>query len=104
VEEQTMSEEIRDPRTPPDCRNIQPEEFLQSTAGCQISYVMASDRVIDAHEREAIKAGARFTYFGHMSGETLLGSETSHGYLMTLTEDCDEPEGPIQHVWSNQPH
>jgi hypothetical protein len=79
------------------CPTIQPESFLMSTAGCCVEYVLTvSNRLLDMHELEAIKRGAKFRHFGDTSAETLIGSKTTRGDLCSY---INPDTGRIEHCW-----
>jgi hypothetical protein len=79
-----------------DLRYVVPESFLRSTAGCRVEYILTADnRLLDSHEREAIRAGARFTYFGSESAADLIGSRTTRGHLCSYMD-----AGRIVHGWT----
>jgi hypothetical protein len=76
--------DINNAAVPSGMRHVVPESFLMSTAGCRVDYILTvGNRLLDAHEREVIKAGAKFRWYGHMSADNMLGSKTTRGGLLT---------------------
>jgi len=78
-----------------DDRHIEPSEFLLAP-GRRVSRVLTvGNRLIDAHEREVIKAGGKYRWFGHTSADNMIGSKTNRGDLLTYINS-----GQIDHVWT----
>jgi hypothetical protein len=65
--------------------------------GCRAYQILTKgNALIDAHEREALKRGAKFTLFGNISASNMLGSKTTVGDLLTLVS---HDSGQIEHSW-----
>jgi hypothetical protein len=78
-------------------RYVEPEAFL-CAAGCRISPVLTvGNALLDAHELERIKAGAKFRWYGHMSADTMIGSKTSRG---DLTSYIHPKTALVVHEWN----
>jgi hypothetical protein len=91
-----MSTEYDSASTDAEHRYVVPESFLMSTAGCRVDYILTvGNKLLDAHEREVIKAGGQYTWFGQMSAGTMIGSKTTAGDLLTFINS-----GKIEHVWA----
>jgi hypothetical protein len=83
---------------PADMRYFEPSSFLNDTAGCRVDYILTvGNKLLDAHEREVIKTGAKFRHYGHMSADNMIGSKTTRGDLMTL---ISFDSGRIEHHWA----
>jgi hypothetical protein len=82
---------------PAGLRYVEPSSFLVSS-DCRVDYVLTvGNRLLDAHEREVIKAGAVFRHYGKMSADNMIGSETSRGYLSSW---IDDRTWQIVHGWT----
>jgi hypothetical protein len=76
-------------------RDIEISDFLLAP-GCRVSSVLTvGNALLDAHEREVIKAGGKYTWFGNMSADNMIGSKTTRGDLLTFINS-----GKIEHVWT----
>jgi len=69
--------------------------FLMSTDALVCSELPDNSTLLDAHERQALKAGAKFRYYGHTCCNVLIGSVTTRGYLTTVIHH----DGRIEHAW-----
>ena len=59
---------------PADMRYVVPTSFLMST-DCVVRL-----QLLDAHEREVLKHGAKFRHYGESSADIMIGSQTTRGY------------------------
>ena len=94
-----MSEDNIVPFQPrePEPRHVRPLDMLMPSSGCLVHDVLTvSNALIDCHEREVLKAGALFQVFGNISADTMIGSKTTRGDLLTL---ISHDSGEIEHSW-----
>jgi hypothetical protein len=69
---------------PADMRYVEPSTFLMST-DCRVNYILTvGNKLLDVHEREVLKAGAKFREYGDVSADNMIGSKTTRGHLLTL--------------------
>jgi hypothetical protein len=81
----------------PEPRHVQPLDILMPSSGCLVHDVLtASNALIDYHEREVLRAGALYRVFGNISADTMIGSVTSRGDLLTV---LNHDTGEIEHSW-----
>jgi hypothetical protein len=67
------------------------------STGCLVHHVLTVGHVlIDAHEREMMRAGALFRVFGDISADVMIGSKTTRGDLLTVLDDS----GRIERHWA----
>ena len=72
--------DINNAAVPNDMRHVEPDASMMSTAGCRVDYILTvSNKLLDLHELECVKAGAKFRWFGHMSAAHMIGSKTTRG-------------------------
>ena len=64
---------------------FQPDESLRSTS-CVVRYIITDIVILlDAHQRQVQKRGAKFTEFGSVSGDIMIASQTTAGELMSVS-------------------
>ena len=79
-------------------RNVEPSmTFLMSTDCLVQSILTASNTLLDAHELEALKRGARFRHYGDISADIMIGSKTTRGHQLTC---IGHDSGKIEHHWA----